>query len=152
MGRELISYRIPPLTPGSCDPVVLCGISRCFHLLSPCTRQIAHALLTRPPLGYFVASYSVTPLDLHVLGTPSVRPEPGSNSSVQSCSLKKTLPRYCCLLELTSFLLPLHCSVFKDLFRRPSQRRLLYTSKSLCFCQHLFCFIFFSPPGSGIAG
>jgi hypothetical protein len=51
MGRELISYRIAPLTSLPCDSVVLCGISSCFQLLSPCMRQIAHALLTRPPLG-----------------------------------------------------------------------------------------------------
>jgi hypothetical protein len=70
MGRELISYRIPPLTPAPCSAVVLCGISSRFRLLSPCMRQIAHALLTRPPLSHFVASYSITPLDLHVLGTP----------------------------------------------------------------------------------
>ena len=36
----------------------------------PCLRQVAHALLTRPPLGCFRASSSTSPLDLHVLGTP----------------------------------------------------------------------------------
>ena len=50
MGRELISYRLFPLTPLTCVSVVLCGISSCFQLLSPCMRQITHALLTRPPL------------------------------------------------------------------------------------------------------
>ena len=50
--------------------MVLCGISRCFHLLSPCLGQIAHALLTRPPLKHLGASSSMSPLDLHVLGTP----------------------------------------------------------------------------------
>ena len=68
--RESTSYRIAPLTPVPCDTVVLCGISRCFHLLSPCTGQIAHALLTRPPLKHLGASSSMSPLDLHVLGTP----------------------------------------------------------------------------------
>ena len=51
IGREPTLHRIPPLTPESCDPVVLCGISNCFQLLSPSHRQIVHALLTRPPLG-----------------------------------------------------------------------------------------------------
>ena len=70
MGRELTLYRIPPLTPSSCDVVVLCGISTCFQVLSPCTGQIAHALLTRPPLKHLGASSLMSPLDLHVLGTP----------------------------------------------------------------------------------
>ena len=50
MGRELTSNRIAPLTPVPCGTVVLCGISATFAALSPCLRQIAHALLTRPPL------------------------------------------------------------------------------------------------------
>ena len=72
--RELTLNRIAPLTPAPCDAVVLCGISTCFQVLSPCSGQIVHALLTRPPLECssllpkppFLAS----PLDLHVLGTP----------------------------------------------------------------------------------
>ena len=51
MRRKPLYYRIAPLTPRRCLPVVLCGISSRFQLLSPCNRQIAHALLTRPPLG-----------------------------------------------------------------------------------------------------
>ena len=70
MGRELTPDRIAPLTSVSCDTVVLCGISSCFQLLPPCLGQIAHALLTRPPLEHFRASSSMSPLDLHVLGTP----------------------------------------------------------------------------------
>ena len=50
IGRELTPQRIAPLTSLSCDSVVLCGISNCFQLLSPSVGQIAHALLTRPPL------------------------------------------------------------------------------------------------------
>ena len=50
--------------------MVLRGISTSFDALSPSKRQVAHALLTRPPLEYFEASFSVSPLDLHVLGTP----------------------------------------------------------------------------------
>ena len=58
------------MTPSPCDVVVLCGISTCFQVLSPCMGQIAHALLTRPPLKQLEASSSLSPLDLHVLGTP----------------------------------------------------------------------------------
>ena len=48
--------------------MVLCGISTCFQVLSPCEGQIAHALLTRPPLKQ--QPKPLSPLDLHVLGTP----------------------------------------------------------------------------------
>ena len=58
------------MTPSPCDVVVSCGISTCFQVLSPCVGQIAHALLTRPPLKHLGASSSMSPLDLHVLGTP----------------------------------------------------------------------------------
>ena len=50
--------------------MVLCGISTCFQVLSPCLGQIVHALLTRPPLKQQKASSLLSPLDLHVLGTP----------------------------------------------------------------------------------
>ena len=39
-------------------------------MLFPCLGKVAHALLTRPPLKQLIASYSLSPLDLHVLGTP----------------------------------------------------------------------------------
>ncbi len=50
MRRKPIYYRISPFTPKRCLSVVICGISSRFQLLSPCNSQIAHALLTRPPL------------------------------------------------------------------------------------------------------
>ena len=52
MGRELPLQRIAPLTSEPCDPVVLRGISTGFPVLSPSVGQIAHALLTRPPLSH----------------------------------------------------------------------------------------------------
>ena len=74
IGRELTPDRIPPFTPAPCDAVVLRGISTCFQVLSPCLGQIAHALLTRPPLKLTrilpKLSSDKSPLDLHVLGTP----------------------------------------------------------------------------------
>ena len=51
IGREAILQRISPLTPVSCDTVVLCGISSRFQLLSPTLGQVTHALLTRSPLS-----------------------------------------------------------------------------------------------------
>ena len=55
MGREPVLHRIAPLTPRPCGPVVLCGISSRFQLLSPCAGLVVHALLTSTPL---TASYS----------------------------------------------------------------------------------------------
>ena len=66
--RELTPNRINPFTSVPCDSVVLCGISNCFQLLSPCPGQIAHALLTRPPLGK--SPKELASFDLHVLSTP----------------------------------------------------------------------------------
>ena len=51
IGRELIFQRIAPLACPGCPGHALCGISDRFQSLSPSERQIAHALLTRPPLS-----------------------------------------------------------------------------------------------------
>ena len=78
--------------------MVLCGISTCFQVLSPCLGQIVHALLTRPPLEYQPSGRSF-PIGIParlacVKHAASVRPEPGSNSYVQSlpCFLPSTQP------------------------------------------------------------
>ena len=80
MGRELTLHRIAAFTPVPCGTVVICGISNCFQLLSPLAGQIAHALLTRPPLGKTRRSCLVRLAC--VKHAASVRPEPGSNSYV----------------------------------------------------------------------
>ena len=49
--REPIFQRIAPLVAQGCPHATLCGISSRFQLLSPSERQVAHALLTRPPLS-----------------------------------------------------------------------------------------------------
>jgi hypothetical protein len=58
--------------------VVVSGISSGFPLLSQCSGQVAHVLLTRSPLiptrRWFTARLAC------VKHTASVRPEPGSNS------------------------------------------------------------------------
>ena len=82
IGREPTPYRISPLTPKPCDSVVLCGIRTPFGILSPCMGQVAHALLTRPPLKRFVQALLVSARLACVRHAASVRPEPGSNSSV----------------------------------------------------------------------
>ena len=64
---------IKSLIAESCGSAMLCGISVRFQTLSPCERQVTHALLTRPPLNLnFIQpkSHSIkVPFDLHVLGT-----------------------------------------------------------------------------------
>jgi hypothetical protein len=92
-----------------------CGISSAFALLSPSVRQVAHALLTRPPLRYFVVNYSISPLDLHVLGTP-----PAFVLS-QDQTLKLNIYSHYCdfnnrlnLLKRINLLASLYCLVFKD--------------------------------------
>ena len=66
--REPIFQRIAPLIAKRCRSAMLCGISSRFQLLSPSERQVAHVLLTRPPL--IMRASSQSPLDLHVLGVP----------------------------------------------------------------------------------
>ena len=67
-----------------CDTNMLCGISSRFQLLSPSERQVAHALLTRPPLS-LPSLHPKNPIRSFVRlacvrHAASVRPEPGSNS------------------------------------------------------------------------
>ena len=66
------------LASETCDSNASCGISVRFQTLSPSHRQIAHALLTRPPL---IGSRSSVTVRLEcVKHAASVHPEPGSNS------------------------------------------------------------------------
>ena len=76
--RGSILYRIAPFPYAPCSAKGLCGISSRFQLLSPCTGQVTHALLTRPPLS-FPRRKSFVRLAC-VKHAASVHPEPGSNS------------------------------------------------------------------------
>ena len=49
--RGSLFPRINPLVIRGCPQMTLCGISTGFPVLSPGKRQVAHALLTRPPLS-----------------------------------------------------------------------------------------------------
>ena len=86
IGRESIFHRIAPLTPAPGSAVVSCGISVPFGTLSPCGRQVTHALLTRPPLKCMESIRKLHPYISARLAcvrrAASVRPEPGSNSCV----------------------------------------------------------------------
>ena len=61
-----------------CNSDTLCGISVRFQTLSPTQGQVAHALLTRPPLIRDRSPFTVR-LEC-VMHAASVHPEPGSNS------------------------------------------------------------------------
>ena len=66
----------------------LCGISSRFQLLSPCTGQVTHALLTRPPLSHQKLHSEEIRLRCFVRlacvkHAASVHPEPGSNSHIK---------------------------------------------------------------------
>ena len=61
------------LVSRGCPPDTSCGISSRFQLLSPSSGQVAHVLLTRPPLSQILfrrISRESASFDLHVLGTP----------------------------------------------------------------------------------
>ena len=119
----------------------LCGISSRFQLLSPCMRQVTHALLTRPPLS--LSSFRRNPKDFVRLAcvrhAASVHPEPGSNSHV-----KKFCPRqylnwlildttkiYCFKVFLWSNLFDLHKKCSSILMNSSSIQ--WNGLKSLCF-------------------
>ena len=79
--RGSILYRIAPFPYAPCSAKGLCGISSRFQLLSPCTGQVTHALLTRPPLSLPKCKHSGIFVRLAcVKHAASVHPEPGSNS------------------------------------------------------------------------
>ena len=75
---------IKSLIAESCGSAMLCGISVRFQTLSPCERQVTHALLTRPPLIHPSVGRSLRQNFIVRLAcvkhAASVRPEPGSNS------------------------------------------------------------------------
>ena len=121
--------------------MVLCGISTCFQVLSPCVGQIAHALLTRPPLEYRSSGRSF-PINIParlacVKHAASVRPEPGSNSYVQSLSSTHRCPqptRQSPLLLIISSrrftLSESDCSMHRRTFPRSAS---LFLYKMTCF-------------------
>ena len=127
MGREPLLLRITPLTSKPCGSVVLCGISNRFRLLSPSKGQVAHALLTRSPLGIIH-----TPFDLHVLGTPpafvlsqdqtlelkSQQSKLSLSFRLASLFLKKPLSVFCWFFKFIAFFFS-HYIVFKVLFAVP---------------------------------
>ena len=83
----------------TCDPNTLCGINVRFQTVSPTQGQVAHALLTRPPL---IGDRSPVTVRLEcVMHAASVHPEPGSNSRancIQTAFAVKIVCRACLAL------------------------------------------------------
>ena len=89
----------------------LCGISSRFQLLSPCTGQVTHALLTRPPLS-FSRKKNFVRLAC-VKHAASVYPEPGSNSHVQfSVQFCANAFLSVCVSYLKDFTVFIGCSLY----------------------------------------
>ena len=96
----------------------LCGISSRFQLLSPCTRQVTHALLTRPPLSHKIISPEGNQIKCFVRlacvkHAASVYPEPGSNSHVQfSVQFCANAFLSVCVSYLKDFTVFIGCSLY----------------------------------------
>ena len=165
--RGSILYRITPFPYAPCSAKGLCGISSRFQLLSPCTGQVTHALLTRPPLS---SSRKKNFVRLAcVKHAASVYPEPGSNSHVQfSVQFCANAFLSVCVSYLKDFTVFIGCSLYYAknftrltafaiwLFKKSSGLVILFNYQgSLCFvadlqllqnimsvsfCQQLFLF------------
>ena len=81
MSREPIRIRRSFQT-SSMRKLLLWGISRRFHRLSPWYGQVAHVLRTLPPVAARVLLPRAAPRLACVKPAASVHPEPGSNSSL----------------------------------------------------------------------
>ena len=83
---------IKSLITKSCGFVMLCGIISRFQLLSPSERQIAHVLLTRPPLARGASTFRS--FDLHVLSVPPAFVLSQDQTLNLSCILTSVSTRY----------------------------------------------------------
>ena len=108
-------------------------------MLFPSKGEVAHALLTRPPLKQSEASFQLSPLDLHVLGTPPafVLSQDQTLAFNPLCSHQfpdsSPLIRNYCLSFALLFLYRFQGSVPLAL-----ASQLAYNITSPPFCQHLF--------------
>ena len=117
----------------TCDQYTLCGISTSFPVLSPIQRQVAHALLTRPPLTLKEQAPQLFVRLECVRHAASVHPEPGSNSQ----NIVYTVCLHTVYLILSKFavllFLLLIYSLFKGIVEIFLSSTLLYVSILLCF-------------------
>ena len=121
---------IKSLITETCDSVMLCGISSRFQLLSPAQGQVAHALLTRPPLSNPRRNCSVR-LEC-VMHAASVHPEPGSNSQTICISSA---------VAVRSFFV---WAIYSSFFYFLELCSLLLVFWQICISHLLFCFVLLS--------
>ena len=125
-------------------------------MLSPCIRQVTHALLTRPPLTFESLGFIKSPFDLHVLSTPpAFILSQDQTLMLKFVSVVKTCwsltSVYCYFwVGLKDHVLwifslefsRIHVTVQLSMSMSLSQRQLLYLIKLFRVCQELFYFIF----------
>ena len=75
--RDHLGFQTNPMRD-----LLLRGVSRRFHRLSPCHGQVAHVFRTLPPVAARVLLLRAAPRLACVRPVASVHPEPGSNSSL----------------------------------------------------------------------
>ena len=106
-------------------------------------RQVAHVLLTRPPLNPFPKE--LHSLDLHVLGTPPAFVLSQDQTLNKKFNLLlKLLWVFIRLKRIAGFILTIFCSIFKDHFlRRPQATSLSYHQPNFLstFFWNFFCFL-----------
>ena len=97
---------------------LLSGISTCFQVVSQSLGQIAHVLLTHPPLASNKSSRRNLWIQLARLAcirhAASVRPEPGSNSQFENWALFNLLQIICLRIDFaylfeSNNVWPAHC-------------------------------------------
>ena len=136
--------------------MLLSGISTCFQVVSQSLGQIAHVLLTHPPLASNKSSRRNLWIQLARLAcirhAASVRPEPGSNSQFENWAFKICSRLFAC--ELTSLIcldqtmFDPHTAKLCSVFKVPTcvkWRNVLYLTHLFDSCQQVFD-IFFLPP------
>ena len=120
--------------------MVSCGISTPFGVLFPSKGEVAHALLTRPPLKQPEASFQLSPLDLHVLGTPPAfvlsQDQTLAFNPLSSHRFPGSISTHSELLSFLFALLFLYRFQGSVLTALASQLR--YNNTDWLFCQHLF--------------
>ena len=120
--------------------MVSCGISTPFGVLFPSKGEVAHALLTRPTLKQPEASFQLSPLDLHVLGTPPAfvlsQDQTLAFNPLSSHRFPGSISTHSELLSFLFALLFLYRFQGSVLTALASQLR--YNNIDPRFCQHLF--------------
>ena len=139
--------------------LLLSGISTCFQVVSQSLGQVAHVLLTHPPLASNKSPRRDLWIQLARLAcirhAASVRPEPGSNSQFENWAFKICSRLFAC--ELTSLicldqtLFDPHTAKLCSVFKVPTVACLSATQRFISYSlvknlSTSFLIYFFVPP------